>query len=211
MKNEVEIKIITLGASGVGKTSLIKRIKFGTFAEKNEATLGVDYFVVKKKYQNKNIMILLKYQDTNGLESMQGIIPQQYIRDSQIVLLVFSNINTLNEVINRWYSFYKENANIDKSKFILIGNKKDIFGDEKEEIERQGGQFAEEIDAHFITCSAKSADNMDNLERYITTEAKRFIDEEENRPKRYSVKYKLNNDNNFTNGNRRVPTKKKCC
>ena len=111
MKNEVEIKIITLGASGVGKTSLIKRIKFGTFAEKNEATLGVDYFVVKKKYQNKNIMILLKYQDTNGLESMQGIIPQQYIRDSQIVLLVFSNINTLNEVINRWYSFYKENAN----------------------------------------------------------------------------------------------------
>ena len=67
MKNEVEIKIITLGASGVGKTSLIKRIKFGTFAEKNEATLGVDYFVVKKKYQNKNIMILLKYQDTNGL------------------------------------------------------------------------------------------------------------------------------------------------
>ena len=153
MKNEVEIKIITLGASGVGKTSLIKRIKFGTFAEKNEATLGVDYFVVKKKYQNKNIMILLKYQDTNGLESMQGIIPQQYIRDSQIVLLVFSNINTLNEVINRWYSFYKENANIDKSKFILIGNKKDIFGDEEEEIERQGNQFAEEIDAHFITCS----------------------------------------------------------
>ena len=178
MKNEVEIKIITLGASGVGKTSLIKRIKFGTFAEKNEATLGVDYFVVKKKYQNKNIMILLKYQDTNGLESMQGIIPQQYIRDSQIVLLVFSNINTLNEVINRWYSFYKENANIDKSKFILIGNKKDIFGDEKEEIERQGNQFAEEIDALFMTCSAKSDDNMDNIQRYIETEAKRFIDDE---------------------------------
>ena len=192
MKNEVEIKIITLGASGVGKTSLIKRIKFGTFAEKNEATLGVDYFVVKKKYQNKNIMILLKYQDTNGLESMQGIIPQQYIRDSQIVLLVFSNINTLNEVINRWYSFYKENANIDKSKFILIGNKKDIFGDEKEEIERQGSQFAEEIDAHFITCSAKSADNMDNLERYILTEAKKFIDENE---KKIVDKLKLNNIN----------------
>ena len=192
MKNEVEIKIITLGASGVGKTSLIKRIKFGTFAEKNEATLGVDYFVVKKKCQNKNIMILLKYQDTNGLESMQGIIPQQYIRDSQIVLLVFSNINTLNEVINRWYSFYKENANIDKSKFILIGNKKDIFGDEKEEIERQGSQFAEEIDAHFITCSAKSADNMDNLERYILTEAKKFIDENE---KKIVNKLKLNNIN----------------
>ena len=208
MKNEVEIKIITLGASGVGKTSLIKRIKFGTFAEKNEATLGVDYFVVKKKYQNKNIMILLKYQDTNGLESMQGIIPQQYIRDSQIVLLVFSNINTLNEVINRWYSFYKENANIDKSKFILIGNKKDIFGDEKEEIERQGGQFAEEIDAHFITCSAKSADNMDNLERYILTEAKKFIDENE---KKIVDKLKLNNINRIDTKKKQNNEKKNCC
>ena len=208
MKNEVEIKIITLGASGVGKTSLIKRIKFGTFAEKNEATLGVDYFVVKKKYQNKNIMILLKYQDTNGLESMQGIIPQQYIRDSQIVLLVFSNINTLNEVINRWYSFYKENANIDKSKFILIGNKKDIFGDEKEEIERQGNQFAEEIDAHFITCSAKSADNMDNLERYILTEAKKFIDENENK---IVDKLKLNNINRIDTKKKLNNEKKNCC
>ena len=208
MKNEVEIKIITLGASGVGKTSLIKRIKFGTFAEKNEATLGVDYFVVKKKYQNKNIMILLKYQDTNGLESMQGIIPQQYIRDSQIVLLVFSNINTLNEVINRWYSFYKENANIDKSKFILIGNKKDIFGDEKEEIERQGSQFAEEIDAHFITCSAKSADNMDNLERYILTEAKKFIDENE---KKIVDKLKLNNINRIDTKKKLNNEKKNCC
>jgi len=208
MKNEVEIKIITLGASGVGKTSLIKRIKFGTFAEKNEATLGVDYFVVKKKYQNKNIMILLKYQDTNGLESMQGIIPQQYIRDSQIVLLVFSNINTLNEVINRWYSFYKENANIDKSKFILIGNKKDIFGDEKEEIERQGNQFAEEIDAHFITCSAKSADNMDNLERYILTEAKKFIDENE---KKIVDKLKLNNINRIDTKKKLNKEKKNCC
>ena len=208
MKNEVEIKIITLGASGVGKTSLIKRIKFGTFAEKNEATLGVDYFTVKKKYQNKNIMILLKYQDTNGLESMQGIIPQQYIRDSQIVLLVFSNINTLNEVINRWYSFYKENANIDKSKFILIGNKKDIFGDEKEEIERQGGQFAEEIDAHFITCSAKSADNMDNLERYILTEAKKFIDEND---KKIVDKLKLNNINRIDTKKKLNNEKKNCC
>ena len=208
MKNEVEIKIITLGASGVGKTSLIKRIKFGTFAEKNEATLGVDYFVVKKKYKNKNIMILLKYQDTNGLESMQGIIPQQYIRDSQIVLLVFSNINTLNEVINRWYSFYKENANIDKSKFILIGNKKDIFGDEKEEIERQGNQFAEEIDAHFITCSAKSADNMDNLERYILKEAKKFIDENENK---IVDKLKLNNINRIDTKKKQNNEKKNCC
>ena len=208
MKNEVEINIITLGDSGVGKTSLIKRIKFGTFSENNKETLAVDYFIVKKKYKKQKIMISLKYHDTNGQEKMQGIIPKQYIRDSQIVLLVFSNINTLNEIINRWYSFYKENANIDKSKFILIGNKKDIFGDEKDDIERQGAQFAEEIDAHFITCSAKSADNMDNLERYILTEAKKFIDENE---KKISDKLKLNDINEINTENKINNQNKNCC
>ena len=29
-----------------------------------------------------------------------------------------------------------------------------------------------------MTCSAKSDDNMDNIQRYIETEAKRFIDDE---------------------------------
>ena len=40
-----------------------------------------------------------------------------------------------------------------------------------------GNVFSEEMNAYFITCSVKSADNIDNLERMIITEAKRFIDE----------------------------------
>ena len=58
-------------------------------------------------------------------------------------------------------------------------NKSDIFVEKREDIINQGQSFADEIDANFITCSTKSKDNMDNLERYITTEAKRFIDDEE--------------------------------
>ena len=61
----------------------------------------------------------------------------------------------------------------------MIGNKSDTFGDQKEQIIKYGEEFSQEINAHFITCSAKNADNMDNLERYILTEEKRFIDEED--------------------------------
>ena len=50
----------------------------------------------------------------------------QYIRNSHVVLLVFCNIQTLEVIKNRWYTFYKKNANIDNSRFILIGNKNDI-------------------------------------------------------------------------------------
>ena len=183
---EKYINVITLGPIGVGKTSIIKRIKTGKFEEFYSPTVGFDFFVIKRKYEKKSLIISLNFKDTTGQEEYHGIT-NQYIRDSHIVLLVFSDLRTLDTIKNRWYTFYKQNANIDNSRFILVGNKSDIFGNDREQLVKQGEQFAEEIDSLFLTCSAKSADNMDNLERFILTESKRFIDDEDN---------KKNNDNN---------------
>ena len=131
--------------------------------------------------------------DTAGQERYQYTLPKQYLRGSHVVLLVFSNLKDLAELKNRWLQYYKDNANTDKSKFIVVGNKSDIFGENEEEIKRIGGDFAEDIDAFFITCSAKSKDNIDNLENHILTEIKRIIDEEE--------KEKKNQLNEPNNGN----------
>ena len=193
----ININIITLGDPFVGKTSIIKRIKDGTFNEHVNATVGVRLFIIKKKYEKKNIMIFLNFKDTAGQELFQNSIPVQYIRNSHIVLLVFSDIDSLNNLKDRWYSFFKQNANIDNSRFILVGNKSDILGNEKEEILREGQKFAEEINAHFITCSAKSEDNMNNLERFITSEAKNFIDQAEEILREINENKKLSlNENN---------------
>ena len=173
----MKINVITLGASGVGKTSIIRRIKDGTFQELYTVTIGVEFFSIDRIYEKKNIKFSLYFYDTNGQESLQGVIPIQYIRNSHVVLLVFSDIDTLNDIKDRWYSFYKENTNVNNPKFILVGNKSDLFGDKRGEIVKQGTLFSDEIDALFMTCSAKNADNMDNLERYIDKEAKRYIDE----------------------------------
>ena len=192
MEKEVNINIITLGDQYVGKTSIINRIKYKAFQENLSNTVGIKLLVIKRKYEKKNIIISLNFKDTAGQEIFLGSMPLQYIRNSHIVLLVFSNIETLNNLKDRWYTFYKENADVENSRFILVGNKSDIFGNEKEEIERKGKKFAEEIDAHFITCSAKSADNMDNLERYIISESKRFIDEAEEIIREMNNNKKLN-------------------
>ena len=193
----ININIITLGDPFVGKTSIIKRIKDGTFNEHVNATVGVRLFIIKKKYEKKNMMISLNFKDTAGQELFQNSIPVQYIRNSHIVLLVFSDIDSLNNLKDRWYSFFKQHANIDNSRFILVGNKSDIFGNEKEEILREGQKFAEEINAHFITCSAKSEDNMNNLERFITSEAKNFIDQAEEILREINENKKLSlNENN---------------
>ncbi len=176
-ENIIKINVITLGASGVGKTSIIRRIKDGIFDNKLIATVGLENFCIKRKYEKKNLTIHLNFHDTMGQEDFHGLIPPQYIRNSPIVLLVFSSVESLNDLIRRWYKYYKDNTNIENSKFILVGNKSDTFGDERDEIVVKGEEFADEINALFMTCSAKSSDNMDNLERFILKEAKRFIDE----------------------------------
>ena len=200
MEREVKISVITLGDSGVGKTSIIKRIYDGTFQDVMFSTFGIGDFFVRRKYLKKNIQIVLCFKDTAGQESYQEL-PVQYIRKSHIVLLVFCDIETLNTLRERWYNFYKQKANIENSRFILVGNKSDLFGNEKKEIERQGQEFADEINAHFITCSAKSKDNIDTLEQTIIDEAKNFIEiEEKNINERDNVQ--LNNQNNQNNNRR---------
>ena len=200
MEREVKISVITLGDSGVGKTSIIKRIYDGTFQDVMFSTFGIGDFFVRRKYSKKNIQIVLCFKDTAGQESYQEL-PVQYIRKSHIVLLVFCDIETLNTLRKRWYKFYKKNANIENSRFILVGNKSDLFGNEKKEIDRQGQEFADEINAHFITCSAKSKDNIDTLEQIIIDEAKNFIEIAENYiNERDNVQ--LNNQNNQNNNRR---------
>ena len=79
---------------------------------------------------------------------------------------------------------------------------------------KQGEQFAEEIDSLFLTCSAKSADNMDNLDRYITQEARRFIDIVEKETEESKEKLKKNNQDKI-NLNKKANDgnkgKSKCC
>ena len=179
MDNARKINLIALGDAAVGKTSIIKRIKDGKFQEVYEITIRTEFYVLRRKYEKKNIMMDLLFYETPGQEKLESCVPVNYIRDSHIVLLVFSDIETLNELKHRWNKFYKKNINIENSRIILIGNKSDTFGDNRDEIIRLGYQFAEEIDAWLITCSAKTGDNMDNLERDIILEARRFIDREE--------------------------------
>ena len=176
---ERKINIITLGDVGVGKSSLINRIRDGSFSEKVQSTIGCQNVFIKRPYKKKNMTILLNFLDTSGQETFQNILPKQYIRDSHIVLLVFCDLESLNNLIKRWTRFYKENCNLDDSKFILIGNKSDEFGDKRDQIRKNGNEFSQEMSALFLTCSAKSADNIDNLENFILTEAIRYIDEED--------------------------------
>ena len=172
-----EIKIITLGDTGVGKTSIINRIYRNEFNDVELSTIGIQFNPpIVKQYAKRNLTLELSFIDTAGQERFLGAIPELYIRNSNIVLLVFCDLPSLETLKDRWINYYKEHANIKDSKFIVVANKSDLFGEERIKIKELGEKFAEEIDAFFIICSAKNKDNMDNLLSHIITESKRLID-----------------------------------
>ena len=173
MENRKDLNVIILGDNRVGKSSILQIIKQGESIENNNSSINKNNFIIKKKYERKKIEILLHFKD------VENQITPQYIRDSHIVLLVFCDIKSLDYLRNSLHIYYKNNSNIFNPRFILVGNKCDTFENDKDEIMKKGQEFAEEINAQFLTCSTTSLDNKDNIERYITTEAKNYIDEEE--------------------------------
>ena len=112
MEKEKVINVITLGDSGVGKTSIIQRFKDDTFSDDKTVTLGIDVIVLKRKFENRDLTISLNIHDTAGQEVYKSM-PLNYIRNSHIVLLVFSNIKTLDEIKNRWLNLYKRHSNVE--------------------------------------------------------------------------------------------------
>ena len=208
-EEEINLNVIILGDNDVGKSSLVQIIKNGKSKENDNSLVDKnENFIIKAKYEKEKKVILLHLKEPEHQKIYDGNIPKQYILDSHIVLLVFSDIKTLNYLKDKLYTFYKENANIENSRFILIGNKSDTFGEDRDEIIKQGNKFAEEIDAVFLTCSAKSSDNIDNLQRFIITEAKRFINEEKKNKNNINENRSISISAQNNRNGRRKP---KCC
>jgi GTPase SAR1 family protein len=201
---EKEINVIILGDKGVGKTSIFNILKQGSSNEinfnNNNKSNDIERFNIKRKYEKKNMIISLNINDIKNIDNYKGNIPMQYIHNNNIILLVFCNIKTLNYIKEK-YILYNEKINTNNIRYILIGNKSDEFGDKKDEIIKEGQKFGEEIDAHFITYSTQSKDNMDNVERFIITEAKELIDNIDKQSNNNIHNVILENNENENNGN----------
>ena len=117
------IKIILLGDSSVGKTTIFQRF-IDNHLEKNScATVGVEFKLKNYNYHNKNYSI--QVFDTAGQERFRSIT-QAYYKMGQGFFIIFdiSNEDSLKSVpywIDSIYDKVIENNNI-----IILGNKSDL-------------------------------------------------------------------------------------
>ena len=157
---EINFKIIIVGDSGVGKTSIISNATKKTFEEQYTPTLGFEFFTYTTKIKNKNIK--LQIWDTCGQECYKSLI-RNFYRNASMAILVYSiDSKESFESVKKQINEIKEHSNPD-IKLFLIGNKIDL--EEKREITNEmGEQFCKDnLFSFFLETSAKNSINTENL------------------------------------------------
>ena len=117
-------KVITIGDSDVGKTSIIRRYISGIFDPNTMSTIGLNFSLKEITLKHK-VKINLKIVDTAGQEKHKSLT-KSYFKNSDAVLFVFDiNKKESFESINEWIKIFEENNNRNKIPKYLIGNKSD--------------------------------------------------------------------------------------
>ena len=121
-KIKLSLKILLIGDSQVGKTSLLLKYTEHVFPEEHIATIGVEYkdkFIVKDNYN-----IRLQIWDTAGQERFHSITKNIY-RNANGVLFVYDITNQ--ESFNNIKNWIKDLQNVGNDiKGVIIGNKLDL-------------------------------------------------------------------------------------
>lgn len=151
----VNVKLLLIGNSSVGKSSLLLRFSDEQFLPEDEssATIGVDFRVHKMEVDGKKVK--LSIWDTAGQERFRTIT-SSYYRGAQGIILVYDVSNRESfEALPRWYSELETYVSNSVVK-ILVGNKVDKeFSRQVSVAEAQ--QFATRMSSLFIETSAKTS------------------------------------------------------
>jgi len=153
-------KIIIIGNCGVGKTCITNQGVKSEFSEGYQSTIGVEYFTMFIKLDNK--IIKLQIWDTCGMEVYRSLIKSFYINSSLAVIVYAINDSDSFNDIHFWVKELKTMSSPD-IKIILIGNKIDLENERKVSYE-EGQCVAKEYGfQQFFETSAKTGENIKEM------------------------------------------------
>ncbi len=161
MAREYVFKIVILGDSAVGKTSLINQYIEESFKEDYKPTLGANIIRKDIIIEEVNARVRLIMWDLAGQEKY-NVIRSMYFQGCVGCLLVYdiTRNDTFENIESKWLRDFKKYVK-KKGAYILIGNKKDLEA-QRMVSEAKGKNFSEEINASaYIETSAKSGENVE--------------------------------------------------
>ena len=183
--NSESIKIVLIGESGVGKTSIISQFVNQVFQEDVETSSSGTYNSKTLIYDN-NKVLKLEIWDTAGQEKYRSLASMFY-KEASAAILVYdiTRKDSFEQIQQYWASQIKENS---PSNIILAlcGNKSDLIEEEKVD-EEEARNYAKEINAIFYPTSAKNDSGITDLFLQI---AKKYTNSD-------NVRLKTDNDEVF--------------
>ncbi|KAJ5075732.1 ras-related protein rab-24 [Anaeramoeba ignava] len=201
-EEKYDLKIILLGSSKVGKTTLVNRLTQGTF-ENPEQTTGATFS--KKKYQGELQEYTFSIWDTAGEERFDSL-SSFYCRNSGCELILY-DITDRNSFTNLDRFFDKLQYTNEDSFVILIGTKLDLI-EETSKLRKvtleEGKKKANDKNSYFFEISSKTGHNIQELWETVG-------DLFEKNSQKNEIKHRQDNNhfqiNSFTNNQK----KKNCC
>jgi len=193
-------KIILLGDSSVGKTSLILRFCDNKFIEIGTSTIGVDTKTKDIRHNGKKIE--LEIWDTAGQERFKALAKNSYKGSDGIILVYDITQKKTFSNIKHWYDNIKKNIDIDKVAIILVGNKSDLPDRQvkKENYEK----FSEQYNLEVIETSCKDNKNIEETFNALIEKMIKLYDDDKKQFKNRTSKLDRNTSNTKKD-------KKKCC
>ena len=212
-------KIVLLGESGVGKTSIISQFIDQTFQEDLQSSTGGTFSSKTFTYDNGKIL-KLEIWDTAGQERYRALTKMFY-KDANAAILVYdiTRKRSFEELQNYWFEQIKESApqNI---MLVVDANKCDLIQEEEVD-EGAARDYSKGIGAIFCTTSAKSSVGINDLFIQIARKYTGFDDIQiKNEEEDYSNRSTQTDGKIRKNGSMKISRektfdkkdkKKKCC
>ncbi|ODV89030.1 hypothetical protein CANCADRAFT_32418 [Tortispora caseinolytica NRRL Y-17796] len=172
-KRKVLLKIIILGDSGVGKTSLMQQFVNKKFSNQYKATIGADFLTKEVIVDDR--MVTMQLWDTAGQERFQSLGVAFY-RGADCCVLVYDVNNTKSfENLDSWRDEFLIQASPrdpENFPFVVLGNKIDIEESKRTIPQRRALSFCQSKgNIPYFETSAKEAINVEQAFEVIARNA----------------------------------------
>jgi Ras-related protein Rab-7A len=192
-RKKILLKVIILGDSGVGKTSLMNQYVNRKFSNQYKATIGADFLT--KEVMVDDRLVTMQIWDTAGQERFQSLGVAFYRGADCCVLVYDVTMPNTFKTLDSWRDEFLIQASprdSEKFPFVVIGNKIDL--DSRAVAKRRAQQWCQSKgDLPYFECSAKEAINVEQAFQSVARAALAQESEGPNMMNEFPDQIKLNN------------------